>query len=108
MTVEMIRNDNFEQEVLQARGPVLVDFQAPWCGYCRRLGPVVDRVAEQYSEKIRVVKLDIDESPDIAQRYEVDTIPTLILFQNGNAGEPLVNPGSQSVIDGWLRENGAL
>ncbi len=107
MEVLTIQKDSFEKEVLQAEKPVVVDFWAPWCGYCRRLNPVVDRMAEQYGELL-VGKLDIDESPALAEQYGVDTIPTLILFQNGKASDPLVNPGSQSAIDQWLRENGAI
>lgn len=108
MDVITLDKATFEREVLQSEQPVVVDFWAPWCGYCRRLAPVVERMAEQYGETLRVGKLDIDPSPQLAERYGVDTIPTLILFQKGQASRPLVNPGSQAEIDTWLKVNGAV
>lgn len=108
MAVITLNKEKFEQQVLQAKGPVVVDFWASWCGYCRRLNPVVERLAEQLDGKIMVGKLDIDESPQLAEKYEVDTIPTLILYHNGKVSEPLVNPGSQAAIESWLKDNGAL
>lgn len=101
-------NHDFEEKVLQASEPVIVDFWAPWCGYCRRLSPVIDRMAEEYEGKIRVAKLNIDEAPQLTEQHEVDTIPTLILFMGGQPVSSVVNPGSQDAIDSWLRENNAL
>jgi thioredoxin 1 len=77
---------NFPAEVLQAPGPVLVDFWAPWCGPCRMVAPVVDKIAQTYAGRLKVVKLNTDDSPSIAGKYEVTGIPALILFK---AGEPV-------------------
>ena len=106
MAIQTLTKENFTKEVRQANGPVLVDFWAPWCGYCRRLAPVVERLEKQWASKLLVAKLDIDEAPALAERYGIDTIPTLLVFQGGKAGEPLVNPGSMAQIEAWLAEGG--
>ncbi len=107
MAVQTI-SKNFEETVLKAGGPVVVDFWAPWCGYCRRLAPAVDRVAEEYEDELEVVKIDIDEEPKLAEEYGIETIPTLVLFEDGKVVDSVVNPQSQDEIEEWLKENGAL
>lgn len=74
---------NFEDEVLKSDKPVLVDFWAEWCGPCKALGPFIDELAEEYAGKVKVGKLDVDSSRDIATRYSISTIPTVYLFQGG-------------------------
>jgi thioredoxin 1 len=74
---------NFESEVLQSSVPVLVDFTATWCGPCKALAPIVDKLADDYQGKVRVGKLDIDESPEIAQRYGIRSVPTVLVFKGG-------------------------
>jgi thioredoxin 1 len=78
-----ISDDSFENDVLQAQGPVLVDFWAEWCGPCKMIAPVLEQVADEYDSKLRVAKLNIDDNPESAPRYGVRGIPTLILFRNG-------------------------
>lgn len=86
MAVVEITNDNFEQTVLKADKPVLVDFWAEWCGPCQMMGPIVDEVAEERDDII-IGKLNVDTQPEIALRYNVMSIPTLILFENGEEAQ---------------------
>jgi len=76
----------FEQDVLKASLPVLVDFTAAWCGPCKMIAPIIEELAQEWSGKVKIYKLDVDESPEIPMRYQVMSIPTLILFR---AGEPV-------------------
>ena len=78
-----ITQDNFEKEVLNAKGKVLIDFWADWCGPCKMLSPLVDEIAEEMGDQIKVGKVNVDEVPSIARKYGIMSIPTLILFENG-------------------------
>ena len=85
-----VSDDNFEKEVIKSEKPVLVDFWAPWCGPCRAIGPVVEDLAEVYKDRVKVAKLNIDENPKTAIVYGVMSIPTIVLFKNGNALDKVV------------------
>ena len=89
---------DFDTEVLQADVPVLVDFWAVWCGPCRRVGPEVDAVADQLEGKAKVMKVNVDEEPDIAARYGVQSIPTLIIFKEGKVVDQMVGAYPRTVI----------
>ncbi|MET0657571.1 MAG: thioredoxin TrxA [Steroidobacteraceae bacterium] len=82
-TIVHVSDGNFEQDVLKAGQPVLVDFWAEWCGPCKMIAPMLDQVAEEYKGKLTIAKLNIDENPRTPQRFNVRGIPTLILFKNG-------------------------
>ena len=84
-----IKEHNFDLEVLQADEPVLVDFFAPWCGPCRMLAPVLEEIAEEFQGKIKVVKVNVDESSLTATNYNVLSIPTMIFFKNGEVKETI-------------------
>jgi len=83
MEAIVITKENFEEQVLRAEKPVLVDFWAPWCTYCRRIAPAVDQVAGQYGEQMVVGKVNVDEQPDLAAQFGVMSIPTLLVFEQG-------------------------
>ena len=102
MIVE-ITSGNFEAEVTQSGLPVLVDFWASWCGPCRMLSPVVDELAGQYDGKVKFGKVNVDEQPGLAAAYGVQSIPTLILFKNGEAVNKSVGVVPKSSIEQMLR-----
>lgn len=80
-----VTKDNFENEVLQSETPVLLDFFATWCGPCRMLSPILEEIAKEYAGKIKVCKVDVDEEPELASAFRVQSIPTLVAFKAGKA-----------------------
>ncbi|GAC1446185.1 MAG: thioredoxin TrxA [Pyrinomonadaceae bacterium] len=96
--VKEVSDASFEQDVLQSKPPVLVDFWAAWCAPCRMIAPVVEALAEQYRESASVVKLNVDENPSISQRYGIKGIPTLILFRDGKEVERIVGAASKESL----------
>lgn len=96
--------ENFGQEVLDAEEPVLVDFWAPWCNPCRMMAPVLEEVAEEWAGRIKVCKLNVDENMDLARRYEIQSIPTLILFEKGEAVKRMVGARPKSALEEEFRE----
>jgi thioredoxin 1 len=101
-----VKTDDFDQQVLQSDQPVLVDFWAEWCGPCHAIAPVLDQIADERSD-LKVVKLNIDEEPAIAQRYGVMSIPTLILFKDGEPHAAAVGAMPKSMLEERLGLAGA-
>ena len=99
-----ITTDNFESTVLHADKPVLVDFWAQWCPYCRRIAPAFDKVGEQYADTLIAGKINYDVEPQLIERFGIDTIPTLMLFKNGEVLGSVVAPASKAAIATFIQE----
>ena len=97
-------NNQLFNEEIQGSKPVLVDFWAPWCVYCRRIGPALESFAQEHPE-LTVAKVNIDEEPALAQKERIEVIPTLVLYQNGQAIGSIVAPESKAMIDAFIQES---
>ena len=93
-----VTEQNFDSEVIQSKVPVLVDFWAQWCGPCRMLAPIVESLAKQYAGNAQVVKLNVDDNPSAVQRYRIQAIPTLVLFQNGEEKDRMIGVTTKEAI----------
>ena len=96
--VQDVRDGNFAEAVLESKQPVLVDFWAQWCGPCRSLAPIVNALAEQYAGTARIMKLNVDDNPEVVSRYQVQAIPTLILFRDGEEKQRMVGVSRKEII----------
>ena len=100
-----VTDSEFDEVVVKANGPVLVDYWAEWCGPCKMIGPVLDEIAEEYQGKLTIAKLNIDENPDTPQHYGVRGIPTLMLFKDGEVEATKVGALTKSQLAEFLDSN---
>ena len=103
MATKTISDASFQDDVIGAEGPVLVDFWAEWCGPCKMIGPSLEELSEELGEQVTIAKLNIDENPDAPAQYGVRGIPTMILFKNGAPAATKVGAAPKSAIQGWLQ-----
>lgn len=105
MSEHILDNDNFKAEVLESQTPVLVDFFATWCGPCRMLAPLLTQLSDRYDKRVKICKLDVDVAPEIAQSYNVSSIPTLIMFKDGKPVAQRVGGASMAVLDAFINDS---
>ena len=103
MAAMNINKEQFDK-AMESGKAILVDFWAPWCSYCRRIGPAYDKVAAQYAENLDVVKVNIDDEPELANLEHIEVIPTLVLYKGGKALGSIVAPESKAAIDAFIQE----
>jgi len=100
-----VSDDSFEEEVLNATEPVLIDYWAEWCGPCKMIAPILDELAEEYGEKIKIAKLNIDDNPETPPKYGIRGIPTLMLFKDGSVEATKVGAVSKSQLADFIESN---
>jgi thioredoxin 1 len=102
MAVGKVSDATFDAEVLKASGPVVVDFWAEWCGPCKMIGPVLDEIAGVLDGKVKIVKLNVDESPATAQKFGIMSIPTLMIFKNGAEASRQIGAAPRAKLEQWI------
>ncbi len=102
--VQEVNELEFVTAVLEADRPVVVDFYAPWCGPCRMLAPVLERLADEWSDRVRFVKVNVDEAPELAMRYQISGVPTLVMFADGRPVDQVVGLVPPRALEQWLAQ----
>ena len=96
--VESITNDNFEKEVINSNKTVLIDFYADWCGPCKLMSPIVDEISEELADTLKVGKVNVDDNIELAEKFEIMSIPTLLIFKNGEMANKIIGAVSKDEI----------
>ena len=105
MSTIKISDETFEEEVISKGKPIIVDFWAEWCGPCKQIGPILEEISDEYREKVTIGKLDVDENPEIASKYQIRGIPTMMLFNNGTLIDTKVGMSSKNDLIQWIDNN---
>ena len=105
MTTHTITDSNFEKEIKNSSIPILVDFWAEWCGPCKQIGPILEDIGETKKDKIKILKLNVDENPQTPQKFGVRGIPTLMLFKDGKLVDTKVGSLPKNMLESWLYTN---
>ena len=105
MSLVHVNNSNFEQEVVKSEKPVLVDFYADWCGPCRKIGPAIEKFADQYASEMKICKLNVDNAGEIAAKYGVSGIPAVLFFKNGEVVDNFVGAIPAESIEQYIKKN---
>ena len=106
MSMLNITDANFSEEVLKSTVPVFVDFWAPWCGPCQMMGPIVEELGSEYSaDKIKIVKIDVDQNQEVAGKYQVMSIPTFLVFKNGEVVDKLIGGVQKEKLKEMIEKN---
>ncbi len=105
MSIVYVTDDSFEEEVLKSEQPVLLDYWAEWCGPCQAIAPVLEEIAKEYSGRLRVAKLNIDDNPHTARRYGIRGIPTLMLFKGGDVEATKVGAASRTQLAAFINQH---
>ena len=102
MSSHTITDSNFDEEIKNSQLPILVDFWAEWCGPCKQIGPILEEIGEEKKDKLKILKLNVDENPEIPQKFGVRGIPTLMLFKDGNLVDTKVGSLPKNMLLSWL------
>ena len=105
MSTNIVTDNSFDEEIKNSKTPILVDFWAEWCGPCKQIGPILEEISEEKKDKIKILKLNVDENPQTPQKFGVRGIPTLMLFKDGNLVDTKVGSLPKNMLESWLDQN---